>query len=244
MAAKNITNDKTETRRLVKGKNLKAIEFQGLNEDLEVNYASRYGTYAYEEEPDDRLGPEWVLDDDDFVYPIGQCPYGKVGDWLWQKETFAWYDTGFITNPIYKADYHSGKIFNIKWTSSMLMPFEAARHFQKIESITIERLNTITEESAIAEGINQFEVDHLKNPDNNKFVAYQNYDTSSILDKTASPIISYQTLWESINGKGSWDINPFVWVVKYKNYSLQEFEAELNFNWLEHVAKYRNNNKN
>ena len=30
------------------------------------------------------------------------------------------------------------------------------------------------------------------------------------------PVEQYEELWESINGKGSWFDNPFVWVYGYK----------------------------
>lgn len=32
----------------------------------------------------------------------------------------------------------------------------------------------------------------------------------------ANPQSMYRDLWESINGYGSWDANPWVWVIKFK----------------------------
>jgi hypothetical protein len=117
-----------------------------------------------------------------------KCPYGKVGDLLYVKETHAFqeeddYD-GYV---VYKASEKEPQ--NWFWSPSLFMPKRYARFFLKITDIRVERLQDITEEDAMAEGVKcLFSLDAI--------------------DK-------YQQLWERINGEGSWASNPWVWVIGF-----------------------------
>src|SRR5690606_1595189 len=84
--------------------------------------------------------------------------YGKPGDLLWVRETFT------IKAPVmgfeaqdwasyeYKASgYTLG--FGEKWKPSIHMPKAAARIWLEITDISVERLQDISKEDAIAEGI-------------------------------------------------------------------------------------------
>ena len=141
-----------------------------------------------------------------------RCPYGKPGDRLWVRETFKQHDEVIS----YKADgtwitdfQHTGGINpheNITWIPSIHMPRNASRILLEITGVRVERLQDISEEDAIAEGCIKFpfEDDH----------AYTFYDD----DKTghATHTGAYRKLWESLNGTGSWDLNPWVWVVEFR----------------------------
>ena len=93
-----------------------------------------------------------------------------------------------------------------KWKPSIFMPKEACRLFLEVTDIRVERLQDISEEDAISEGI-----ERLK-PDGD--LSYKSYAVD--YDACVFPIVSYQTLWQKINGKESWDENPFVWVIEFK----------------------------
>jgi hypothetical protein len=138
------------------------------------------------------------------------CPYGQIGDRLWVRETFAEVgtcDPGFL---IYKATYPSDLPANVenipddiheagyKWKPSIFMPRTASRITLEITEISVERVQDITEEGALAEGV-KIE-SGLEKGINNLAVA------------------RFADLWDSINKKRGfgWKSNPRVWVVKFK----------------------------
>ncbi len=140
---------------------------------------------------------------DNFAY-LKKLPYGWTGDRLWVKETFcapgAFGVHGrklFAANPGDDAKRPRDELGKPHhWTPSIFMPRAASRITLEITKVGVERLNDISEADARAEGTTPSIVgDEL---DDLKYRA------------------GYQTLWESINGAGSWSQNPWVWVVSFK----------------------------
>lgn len=119
------------------------------------------------------------------------CPYGEVGDRLWVRETFSYYGNGEEKGIDYRADKLCNDL-NRGWKPSIFMPRKASRITLEITNILVERLQEISRNDALAEGVDR--------------------TNSSIYDY---PKEKYKMLWEQINGKGSWDANPWVWVVKF-----------------------------
>jgi len=131
------------------------------------------------------------------------CPFGKVGDQLWVRECFQ-YKLNDKTMVAYRADVHESAATVISWKPSIFMPKAAARIWLEITNIKVERLNEITEEDALCEGV-EFD-------DENKFW----FDYSNPLSECYNPIQSFETLWMKINGEDAWDLNPWVWVIEFK----------------------------
>lgn len=141
----------------------------------------------------------------DIFYPY-QCPYGQPGDHLWVRETWQKFGKEYA----YAAT--DGDVFSeTKWRPSIHMPRDASRITLQITDIRAERLHDITESDAIDEGINFT----TQNGGPNKY--YDNYHTGRWMDSEMlnNPIASYRTLWETINGPGSWEQNPWVWVIEF-----------------------------
>jgi hypothetical protein len=135
------------------------------------------------------------LDDDERYLSYMKCPYGKIGDILWCRETWQKIEGDRF---IYKAD---SIIWGGKWKPSIFMPKAACRIKLEIINIRVEKLLDISEEEAKAEGVE----------------LYNNYDGTK--GGWGAPVTfkeGYQFLWESINGKDSWNLNPWVWVISFK----------------------------
>jgi hypothetical protein len=146
-----------------------------------------------------------------------KCPYGKPGDVLWVRETWANLNADFPSiTPyyVYKADLdHKDQHGPITWKPSIHMPKTACRLFLKITNIRAERLQDISERNAIAEGILAVE-SFDSGCGISKKQLYQNYLESGYTELL--PKDSFKSLWQSINGKESWYANPWIWVVEFE----------------------------
>lgn len=136
------------------------------------------------------------------------CPYGQPGDRLWVRETWAPYDEYAIqardrNNVFYRADDNNDYDTDGQWRPSIHMPRWASRILLEITGLRIERLQDLSENDALADGI-------VPAGDGNGF---QLADTTHY---SGNPVDSYFSLWEHINGPGSVEANPWVWVIEFQ----------------------------
>lgn len=133
------------------------------------------------------------------------CPFGHPGDRLWVRETFREYypKEGWpAPKALYKADgiarledTETGK--TISWRPSIHMPRWASRITLEITDINVERVQDITEDEAIKEGV----VDPIMG-------------TYGLNPRTI-----FRDLWDAIYAKLSglsWDEDPWVWAITFR----------------------------
>lgn len=147
------------------------------------------------------------------------CEYGKPRDILWVRETFQTTYAAPLNKweYIYKAD---GGIWidgdgRMPWRPSIHMPQTAARIWLRITDIRVERLADITDDSAVGEGILEVQEEWVLGS-KNKWRNYRKFRQYKKDMCACSPVRSYQSLWECINGLKSWQHNPWVWVVTFE----------------------------
>ncbi|MFM5440145.1 hypothetical protein ACET9K_11890 [Aeromonas enteropelogenes] len=123
-------------------------------------------------------------------------PFGRIGDRLWVRETIG--DCG--VRLVYRADADDGASCQVtRWTPSIHMPRSACRLLLEITDVRVERLNDINEHDALAEGM-----DDGTSP------------AAIAAGWFEKPRRAFRRLWEKIYGQESWDSNPWVWVVEFK----------------------------
>ncbi|AOV01737.1 hypothetical protein [Delftia tsuruhatensis] len=179
--------------------------------------------FDVEERDDGTLWP-WAQHpdcDDDVWMP---CPQGQIGDQLWVREAFRFpasldhlspsvcgdkaLDAGYRT-PWAPTQFEADGSRTGEWRGfdtppektkpgklrpGIHMPRWASRIALDIKAVRVERLQDISEADALAEG-----VPHSLNLPGGRF-ARENFEH----------------LWWTINGDGSWDSNPWVWVVEFE----------------------------
>ena len=144
------------------------------------------------------------------------CPFGKIGDRLWVRETWAEAGGNAPELKLYRANYpahipsHYENIpapEEIRWTPSIHMPRWASRINLEITNVRVERLNDISEADALAEGCVALE--------GCKWHTFEEANAGTPMhDHTAKD--AFSSLWQSIYGEESWSSNPWVWVIEFK----------------------------
>ena len=139
-------------------------------------------------------------------------PKYQPGDILWVRETWSKDENGEY---VYRTNYGTTEDDSFppsmfKWKPSIHMPREAARIFLKVTNVRVERLQDITEEDAIAEGV--------KDP--YEYQSPEYYEQPNLrgfeINKSA-----FAGCWDSIYSKRGygWESNPWVWVVAFEKIS-------------------------
>ena len=153
-----------------------------------------------------------------------KCPYGGPGDRLWVRETWgcdpndwaggpeyckplivykaSWPDEYITVNHCKGTEYPASGEYHWGWHPSIFMPRWASRITLEVEQVRVQRVQEISEDDALAEGIDQC-----------------NSSVGWIVRER------FQRLWDTINGTHpgrSWSDNPWVWCVSFRRLAGQE----------------------
>lgn len=174
-------------------------------------------------------------------------PFGKPGDRLWVRETWGWFTPnwdgiewvpdrpyrrirelkvgkGYADgNLIWRADgeFTWAKEDSMEevtcWHPSIHMPRKASRIDLEITNVRVERLQDISEDDAVDEGVS-FE-SGWEEPLGEGYTCgsgYLNYQSENDAYEFGTAKESFRSLWNKINGATSWEHNPWVWAIEFK----------------------------
>jgi hypothetical protein len=144
------------------------------------------------------------------------CLYGVKSDRLYIKEGVIVSADGGTLGGYYMDGARAGD--GCKRQTAMFMPKWAARHWLEITEVRVERLQNISEEDCIAEGVYNAGgviLDHW-------------YETGEVKTGYSSMGVGtfptaksgYEFMWNAINRKKHpWSSNPWVWAITFKRVS-------------------------
>jgi len=146
-------------------------------------------------------------------------PKYQLGDVLYVKEKFDYLPIPDFDNPIlyYAADDNPMlEGIKVKWSSPIYMPKKAARIFLRVTETKIEKIQDITIDDVIHEGI---EFIYLPGSPSYRY----NEDYLSACEEETIEL--YIKLWDKLNGKKqgcSWKENPWITAISFKQISREE----------------------
>ena len=99
------------------------------------------------------------------------------------------------------------------WTNKMFVKAKLMPHHVKITNIRVERLQDISDEDCLREGVRLWEdaVPEYKSNPLGKL-----YEIVGMWDGYKSPREAFAALIDKVSGKGTWESNPLVWVYEFE----------------------------
>ena len=138
-------------------------------------------------------GKRWGFIDGDLYYCGVKCPFGRPGDRLWVRENHQYHQRTWRRRRqdwvVYAATAtDEQKVFCDKWHPASKLPRWASRITLEITNVRVERVQDITVQDAISEG----------------------------MPPEIQPKSGFAILWEKIYGRDAWERNDFVGVLDFK----------------------------
>ncbi len=163
-----------------------------------------------------QCGEDYPDDDSDRV----ACPYGAPSTRLYVKEGLRPSGSRIV---VYEEDgcpaWRDGESVTWPWKVSALaaryMPRWAARITLEITDVRVQRVQEISEEDALAEGIGVFDFPVPPDPPGQ---FQRMYGTSAYFPKTETTAAkAFRRLWDSTYAKQGygWSANPWVWAISF-----------------------------
>jgi hypothetical protein len=186
-----LDGSKTQTRRVVKP--------QPFEDDPELVVGKYHPAVTSRdgfEEPGDEVFGVWNYDGD---YAV-RCPYGAPGGRLWVRETWKLTPECGLS---YRADPPFGEdSYERGWKPSIHMPRRHSRVALELTEVRVERLQAITAEGAIAEGVPSRGIER----------------DGPCIASAIMYLHDFEQLWNGINAERGygWDANPWVWVLTFR----------------------------
>lgn len=160
-----------------------------------------------------------------FGFGVDECggsiqyakPSYQPGDILYVRETWKNAPNGYY----YYEDWQRNDIADVtKWKPSIHMPKEAARIWLEVTDVRVERLQDITEDGCIAEGIYTSNCRECNATFGCDFCPDEGYNE---FDK-------FMEIWDSTIKKSDidhygWQANPWVWVIEFERCEKPESEG-------------------
>jgi hypothetical protein len=196
---------KTQTRRIVK------VKHAGCGDKVHPAVQSivhrENGWWGFEST--ERLKDQYIT-----TYPFNtiRCPYGVVGDRLWVRETHwrfgKWVRKGKTKSGRQKWCFKITEPNVIRYEElnpytrpartkegytkrpAIFLPRKLSRIAFELTRVRVERLQDISVDDCLAEGCSH---------------SWGRSHTKAV----------YAELWDSLHGKGAWELNPWVWVLSF-----------------------------